>query len=182
MFLFEELDEITRHWMLEEFLAEENSGMPYRSPRLSQEGLDAFPREMEKALREGNEESLFMALANAVYWKKAENFHRSGRTYQKKINPVEAAKVLAYSEFNTWYVRGFSRRLMEEGETYCEVYRAAPAWQPRPECLSHEGKIFEVKLIYNGHRAKYWPSPGNPNAFSIPVGPNCHHSIRRVRK
>jgi len=34
MYNFEELDEITRKWMLQEFLNEELSGSPYRSTRL----------------------------------------------------------------------------------------------------------------------------------------------------
>ena len=71
--------------------------------------------------------------------------------------------------------------LIDEGEEYCQVYRSAPAWESRAECLQHDGKIYSVQEIYNGHRARYWPSPSNPTALSIPVGINCHHSIRLVR-
>jgi len=181
MYRFEELDEITRKWMLEEFLNEERSENPYRSPRLSPLGLKVFPMEMEKAIREGNEETLARALSNPAYWKSSETYRRGGKEYIRRINPTKAAEFLAYTEFNTWYVRGFARRLIEEGEEYCQVYRAAPAWQPRDECLKHEDQIYEVIKVYEGHRARYWPPPGNPNAFSIPVGTNCHHSIRRVR-
>ncbi|MGB9858617.1 MAG: hypothetical protein ACPLQP_01630 [Moorellaceae bacterium] len=182
MFYFEELDEVTRHWMLVEFFKEESSGNPYRSTRLSPLGLEVFPREMERALREGNEETLAAALALPGYWKDCETIYRRGKPINRRIDPVNAAKELAFNEFNTWYVRGLARRLMEEGEKFCQVYRAAPAWEPRAECLQHEGKIYEVRIIYDGHRARYWPPPGNPNAFSIPVGVNCHHTIRRVRK
>ena len=180
MYNFEELDEITRKWMLEEFQKEERSGTPYRSRRLSPSGLEAFAKEMEKAIREGNEETLARALSNPAYWQPSEPSQRRGKIYRKKISPLKATQSLAYTEFNTWYVRGFARRLIEEGEEYCQVYRAAPAWQPREECLEHEGKIYKVKEIYDGHRARYWPPPGYPNALSIPVGPYCHHTIRRV--
>lgn len=181
MYNFEELDEITRKWMLEEFLSEERAGKPYRSPRLSPLGLQVFPKEMEKAIQEGNEETLAQALSNPAYWQSTETYQRGGTTYTRGINPIKAAQFLAYTEFNTWYVRGFARRLIEEGEERCQVYRAALAWEPRGECLKHEGKNYEVKEIYDGHRVRYWPPPGNPNVLSIPVGTNCHHSIRRMR-
>ena len=181
MYNFEELDDITRKWMLEEFLHEERSGKPYRSPRLSSLGLEIFPKEMEKAIVDGNEESLAHALSRSDYWNPSEAYTRSGKNYMRKINPTKAAEFLAYTEFNTWYVRGFARRLIEEGNENCQIYRAAPAWQPRPECLEHEDKIYNVQEIYEGHRARYWPHPGNSNVFSIPIGTNCHHSIRRIR-
>ncbi len=181
MFNFEELDEITRNWMLNEFHAEEASGNPYRSSRLSPQGLSVFPIAMENAIRHGNEETLGRSLSNPEYWNPTETYVRSGVTRERKVNPEKAAEFLAYTEFNTWYVRGFARRLIEEGEERCQVYRAAPAFQPRAECLKHDNKIYSVKEIYDGHRARYWPPPGNPNALSIPVGTNCHHSIRRVR-
>lgn len=171
MYNFEELDEVTRRYMLEEFLNEEKLGNPYRSTRLSQLGLEIFPEEMEKAIKGGNEETLALALKKPEYWSSA----LSGI-----IKPKDAPEALAYTEFNTWYVRGFTRRLMEEGEEYCQVYRAAPARDPRGECLVHENEIYKVKDIYEGHRARYWPKPGRKNVLCIPVGTNCHHSIKRV--
>lgn len=182
MYRFEELDSITRDWMLVEFQSEERSGNPYRSSRFSPLGSKTFPMEMEKAIKGGNEISLAYALSQHAYWQPSETFTRDGSTHKKRINPIKAAEFLAYTEFNTWYVRGFARRLIEEKEEICQVYRAAPAWQPRGECVNHEGKIYRVQEIYIGHRARYWPPPGNPSALSIPVGTNCHHSIRRVPK
>jgi hypothetical protein len=93
-----------------------------------------------------------------------------------------AAERLAVTEFNTWYVRGLAKRLLDEGVTQCQVYRAAlPKWEPA-DCTKHEGQAYPVKDVYDGHRAKYWPEPRNPNAFSIPAGPSCHHTIRRPLK
>lgn len=178
MFRFEELDATTRKWMLEEFRAEE-SKQPYRSTRLSARGRLEFPRLMEEAIETGNEETLATALSRAEYWNTWEYAVRAGKRYSKSINPVKVAPALALTEFNTWYVRGLARRLTEEGEEFCQIYRAAPAWEPRAECVQHDGQVYPVKLIYQGHRACYWPPPGNPQALSIPVGTNCHHTIRR---
>jgi hypothetical protein len=42
MMNFEELDDITRHYMLVEFEAEEGTGNPYRSKALSLPGREVF--------------------------------------------------------------------------------------------------------------------------------------------
>jgi hypothetical protein len=84
------------------------------------------------------------------------------------------------TEFNTWYVRGFATRLLSEGVSTCEVYRAAqPKWEVAG-CTAHEGKTFLVQEVYDGHRATYWPEPGNPAALTIPFGYGCHHTIGRA--
>jgi hypothetical protein len=88
-------------------------------------------------------------------------------------------------EFSTWYVHGLARRLLDEGETQCQIYRGEP---PRPlgqgettgECSKYEGAIVSAQLIYDNHRARYWPEPGNKDALQIPFAPWCHHIIRRV--
>ena len=180
MYLFEELNEDTRRAMLQEFEAEEDRGDPYRSPRLSAAGRVAFPDITRDAISNGDENSLAMGLARQDYWNPTETYTRSGNTHTRQVNYANAAKTLAVTEFNTWYVRGLARRLLDEGVSTCEVYRAELAWEPRTECLQHEGATYSVQEIYDGHRARYWPGPGNPDALSIPVGPNCHHTIRRV--
>jgi len=179
MFHFEELDTTTREWMLREFEAEED-GSPYRSFRLCPEGSAAFPDVMREAIRNGNDVTLAASLCAPSLWLPGESYIKNGIARTRRINPAKAAEALAITEFNTWYVRGLARRLLEEGEETCEVYRADTAWSPRYECLQHEGQCYPVRTIYDGHRARYWPEPGNPSALSIPVGPNCHHTIRRV--
>lgn len=181
MFNFEELDEKTRKYMLEEFEKEISGNNPYRSKEFSDEGWRQFPEIMKRAILYGNEETLIKDLQNPTYWKDyGERFmKKTGKVIRYKIDPVVAAERFAQTEFNTWYVRGLARRLLEEGVENCQVYRAAPAINPRIECCGYEGQVFSVKDIYNGHRKRYWPEPGDPDALSIPVGPNCHHTIRR---
>lgn len=173
-FIFEELDEINRGWMLSEFRDEQSGDNPYRSPRLAEEGLAAWVPEMEMAIRDGNEVSLAEALHQPRFWRRSENYARGTRTV-----PWDAYYSLAITEFNTWYVRGLAQRLIEERVPYCEVYRAAPAAVARAECGHLEDEVFLVRHVYEGHRARYWPPPGDPAAFSIPTGVNCHHTIRR---
>lgn len=172
---FEELDATTRQWMEKEFEAEEASGRPYRSKRLSAEGLAIFPNLMRNAIEAGDEQTLIASLTDARFWLGRD---RAG----KKTNIRAAAESLGLSEFNTWYVRGFARRLIEEGEEECEVYRAGvPKGSPNSECAQREGRTYLVSQIYAGHRIRYWPEPGERMALSIPTAPSCHHTIRRHR-
>ncbi|MBE3048495.1 hypothetical protein IMZ48_39540 [Candidatus Bathyarchaeota archaeon] len=177
---YEELDEKTRGYMLSEFEKEEASGNPYRSKALSVQGLSAFPNLMREAIRSGNEDTLFLALNRAEYWILNEQYTREGITRTRQRNIPQAAKRLSVTEFSTWYIRGFAKRLLEEGYEKCQVYRGElPKWEPG-ECSVHEGQTVLVQDIYNNHRVRYWPEPGRTDAFSIPFGPGCHHLIRRI--
>ena len=182
MFIFEELDDITRRCMLEEFRAEQLSTdpRPFRPANLTSEGEAAFVGAMERAIQEGNEETLVADLSNRSFWITMQSCVRRGKVVVSRHSASERARRFAITDFNTWYIRGLCRRLMDEGVELCEVYRAAPAYTPRAECRALEGKTFLVQDVYAGHRAKYHPIE-NLRAFSIPAGPYCHHSIRRVR-
>jgi hypothetical protein len=177
---YEELDGKTREHMLAEFEAEEAGGNPYRSKALSPEGLRRFPEFMRLAIEIGDEGTLMQAINDGVYWEPYETYVRKGIQRQRRRNIRQAAERLSLTEFSIWYVRGLARRLLDEGVQKCQVYRGAlPKWEPG-ECAEHEGRIVDVQMIYDGHRARYWPEPGDPNAFSIPFGPGCHHIIKRI--
>ena len=178
--VFEELDDTTRKYMLREFQEEESGGSPYRGQNLSPQGCDAFPDLMREAIVGGTEETLAHSLQDAGYWNTHEEYvTRQRKTAQRPVNMNQAAERLATSEFNTWYVRGLCRRLMDEGVTHCQAHRAAePKWEPG-DCAEHEGEVYAVPDIYAGHRTRYWPEPGDRNAVTIPYQPGCHHTIRR---
>lgn len=175
---YEELDGPTRECMLKEFKGELGASL-YRPRTLSDEGWREFPRIMEQAIRSGDDVTLALALNRPGLFKDTQRRTKSGAT-RVRTNPEKASKTLALTEFNTWYVRGLCRRLMDEGVESCEVYRADPAANPRCECTGWEGSVFSVRDVYNGHRARYHGAGASPKALSIPSGPNCHHSIRRA--
>lgn len=176
----EELDDQTRSFMLTEFELEESSSIPYRSKNLSHEGNIAFSDLMRQAICQGNEQTLMASLTNPTYWQSTESYDRQGVRRERRINSTQHAERLGLTEFNTWYVRGLAKRLRAEGVIHCQAYRAAqPRWAEHSTCSQHEGQIFLVSDIYQAHRARYWPEPGDPAAFSLPFGPGCHHSIRR---
>lgn len=178
---FEELDDVTRRFMLSEFEEEEAGGNPYRGKALSAVGRIEFPGLMRQAIRAGNELTLIDSLVNPSFWNPTEPYVRQGIVRQRSINVLQAAERLGLTEFNTWYVRGFARRLMDEKIARCQIYRAGiPKWEESPQCKAHEGQVVLVEAIYNGHRAGYWPEPSNQSILSVPLGPNCHHTIRRI--
>lgn len=169
---FEELDAGTREHMLAAF-EEEEAANPYRSQILSQSGLEAFPDLMREAITSGNEVTLAAALNRDEFWLDRD-------AGEKSVNVRQSSERLALTEFNTWYVAGLARKLKAEGETDCQVYRAAdPKWE-HSTCSTHEGQTYPIEEILAGHRIAYWPPPGESGKLSIPAGPGCHHTIRRI--
>jgi hypothetical protein len=68
---------------------------------------------MRDAIKQGNEESLAAALADASLWEPMETFVREGVAQERKRNIPKSCERLATTEFSTWYVRGLARRLMD---------------------------------------------------------------------
>jgi hypothetical protein len=178
---FEELDPTTRRYILDEFEAEEAGGHPYRAKELSDQGVQAIAGLMRSAIKGGTELTLAASLMDPELWQPWTLQLRRGRLTRVVTNIVHSSERLGITEFNTWYVRGLSKRLLDEGQELCQVYRAAvPKWEPA-DCAQHEGQIRPIDAVYAGHRRRYWPEPGTPDAISVPFGPSCHHSIRRYR-
>ena len=177
---YAELDEKTRASMLSEFDAEQAGGNPYRSKALSAHGQEMYPPLMRDAIRNGTEVSLAAALADASLWEPIETYVRDGVSLQRTRDIPASSERFATTEFSTWYVRGFARRLMNEGVAQCQVCRGAQPKREPSDCPKHEGLILDVKTVYSNHRARYWPEPGNKEALSIPLAPGCHHVIKRA--
>jgi hypothetical protein len=181
MMNYEELDDRTREYMLFEFEKEQTGGSPYRSKALSSQGLATFPDLMRRTITSANEASLAQALHDVSLWEPEEAYTRDGLTRTRRRNVPQNAVRLALTEFSTWYVRGFAKRLIDQGVDSCQVYRGEqPKWEPG-ECTEHEGLVISVQSIFYNHRVRYWPEPGDDGAFAIPFAPGCHHVIRRLR-
>ena len=177
---FEELDEMTRRYMLAEFEREQQEANRYRGRGLTAAGSTAFNDAMRAAIEAGSEQTLVTVMLDQQYWLPTETYVRNGITRERQVNLAQATERLCLTEFNTWYVRGLCARLVHENVEHCQAYRAMqPKWEPG-ECAGHEGQVFRVQDIYDGHRRRYWPEPGDQSAVSIPFAPGCHHTIRRV--
>ena len=104
MFNFEELNERTRESMLREIEAEMDGGNPFRPSLLSLAGWDAFRDRLRDAVREQDEEWLAAEISPPGYWKQYGTRLVAGKDVRPKVNPFYHAKMLACSDFNTWYV------------------------------------------------------------------------------
>jgi hypothetical protein len=152
---------------------------PY-GKQLTDAGWAAFEQAMPEALASKDDDWLASEMKLVAYW-----LDRSPRKTKNGItmvnyNKQDALERLCFGEFNIAYIRGLALALLAREETTCLVYRADPAYEPRAECSGWEGQTFPLADVVAGHRARYFPPPGEQTAFSVPTGPNCHHSIQAV--
>lgn len=144
---------------------------------LTDAGWQAFLVAMPVALKEQTDIWLSEQMDIPTYWQ-PERWDKRGRWVN--YNKAQALEILCAGEFNIAYIRGLARTLHAEGQTECEVYRAGTALEERRECSEWEGETFPIQQVLDGHRARYWPPPGDKTAWSLPTGVGCHHSICRI--
>lgn len=176
-----ELDETTRPYMLREFRSEQSHTtlLPYR-PRGYIGTEEFFLQTMEEALSNGNEVTLMEDLTDPRLWDEL-SIRPGKRRMVEYRDPYDVqAKRFALTDFNTWYVRGLAARWIDEAVEMCEIFRAEAAYQPRNECGRLEGVQLSVAEVYAGHRIRYHAEIVDRRALSVPLGPNCHHSVRRI--
>ena len=142
--------------------------------QLTAAGWDAFGNAMPKALKGYDDEWLRSQMNNDSYWQ--EHLLRRGRPVV--YNKPDAIQKLTIGEFNIAYIHGLASVLQSRGREMCVIYRADHAYVPRSECSAWEDHEVRISDVLAGHRVRYHPPPGDRRAFSIPSGPNCHHSIR----
>jgi len=149
--------------------------------RLTDAGWEAFGRAMPEAIAYYDDEWLAREMSSPAYWRPFDlRRRRNGGASHVNYNKADALAQLANGEFNVAYIHGLARTLQASGDTHCMVIRAGGAAEPRAECSSWENTMVPLQQVIAGHRARYWPRPGNPTAWSLPSGPSCHHTIRAV--
>lgn len=167
--VFEELDGKTRSFMVEEFDAERRGPRPYRPAEIPGEAWERLLELLRESLQRGTVEDLAAAVREAAS--------------EGRFDPVRDRRLLetyARFEFCTCYVRGYSRRLLEEGVEFALVAHGEEGRQRTGRCGLFQGQLVSVRAVYEGHRARYWPPPGNPYALTVPADPLCRHTIRRL--
>ncbi len=177
-FEFEELDEITRGYMLEELERDENNSTIYYSARFSAEGKAVCYECLREAIRNGNEQTLAAALSRPSLWEPFEIHHRGAKSYPVKITPKNAAIIYAQGEFNVYYLRGLCRKLLAEGETHAEVYRAKKVAVPRTGQTVNPGDLLPLQDVLEDLRSR----DEGASRLGLPRGVLSGLSLRRLRK
>jgi len=174
-FQFENLDNTTRQFMLQEVELDIASGNLYMSKRFNSVGSTVYPDLLREAARGQNEAWLTTQLQQRGCMKSQEERQtKKGISYVQV--PVTAAETLAEGEFNRFYIRGVSARAVAEGKTEVEIYRAKAVSQPRAESQMLIGQHKSAADLLDDLRN----SPGTDTALGLPPGPNSGLSVRLV--
>jgi len=170
---YENLDEETRGYMVEEILADTASDRIYRSPYLTQQAQGQWPDMLIEAAGSGNDDSLAAAIRTNGCLNATTTRNLKGKTIRAAV-PHTAPETLAEGEFNRYYARGLSLKALANGIERLEVYRAKSVANPRPESEQKIGLLVDPQVLLADLRA----SIGFETALGIPPGPNSGISVR----
>jgi hypothetical protein len=152
------LDSSTRGYMIAELNADLGNGTLYRSPQLSEEGLQVYSQLLRAALLTGTDASFAVALS-------ANNAIRPlGRwQHSKEIGATDAlasaTAILAEREFHRFYIRGLCCRALKHGIDVLVIYRARPADHGRTPADSMIGLRIDVRSLLEDLRGAFRSLP-----------------------
>jgi hypothetical protein len=171
---YEDLDDETRAFMVEEIEMDAKSDKIYRSSYLSQRAQGNWPDYITDAAKSGTDDTLASELRQSGNLNRTTTRRTpSGRTIQAQV-PHNAHTVLAEGEFNRYYARGLSRKAIAKAIPRLEVYRAKDAMNPRPESEAKIGMLVDPETLLVDLRA----SIGVETALGIPPGPGSGITVR----
>lgn len=171
---YENLDEQTRKFMLEEIDLDVTNGNVYVSNYLNDAGADAWVNLLREAASSGNDDSLANTIQHGNYLKdQVQRKKPSGGFTMAKV-PYTAHETLGEGEFGRYYVRGLCRRAIDEEISEVEVYRAKSVAQPRPGSEQKIGTRCNPTDILDDLRATVGVEP----LLGLPPGPNSGLSLR----
>jgi hypothetical protein len=169
MFKFENLDDITRQYMLIEVDQAIKASQLKFSRRFNAQGALHYPQLLRTAVTSGTEESLAASLQQQHCFAT----HEKQGAVMRKV-PENAAITFAEGEFNAFYMRGVCHRAIREGHLV-EVYRAKESDAPRKTSQLIEGQQHDP----NRALLLFKNSPnGSQRGVGMPAGSNSGLSLR----
>lgn len=173
-FHFANLDERTRHLMLDEVEYDEARNELHISPYLSGQGLRDYPQLLKEAIGHGNEETLAGALQEHRRIARTAHRRRPRGGYVIVTVPATAAEMIAEDAFNRYYIRALCRRAIEDGIDELVVYRAKRVDDPR----SQSEELIETTVDPESLLEDLRRHMGDTPEMGIPGGPNSGISVR----
>jgi hypothetical protein len=171
---YENLDEATRRFMIEEIQFDVARDAIYLSSYLNQRAQGNWLDYLLEAATSGHDDSLATVLRkNNSFNATTTRQQASGKIITARV-PFNAAEVLAESEFNRFYVRGLSRLAIDQKIPRLEVYRAKAVAQPRAESQRLIGLLCDPEVLLIDVRA----SIGVETALGVPPGPGSGITVR----
>lgn len=168
---YRDLNTRSRKLMADEFAADRDAGRLYLSPRLTDDGCDAYPGLLQHAIERHSDEWLADALRGHF---RSHTLRRTRSGYAPAAVPYNASETLAEGQFNLYYVRAICLRAIEERREIVTVYRAKAVNAPRIESEMKIGLDVDAEALLRDLRATLGVEP----ALGIPAGANSGLSVR----
>lgn len=172
MFRFENLDDLTRRYILIEVEQAIKNSQLHLSRRFTAQGQEQYPQLLRKAVQQGNEDSLATALRQQQCFAEREPYGTETRRV-----PTSAARTFAESQFNAFYMRGVCHRAIQAG-ALVEVYRAKEVSSERPASRYQVGQQLDPQQVL---RLLRHSASGQHRGPAVPSGFNSGLSLRLVK-
>lgn len=132
MYYFPDLDEQTRLNMIGELEFDIRTGLFYEPVSMTCSGLISYKRLLKECFENGTPETLQQKLTPSFFREK----DRNGR----KI-PSNMGEIIAFSDFNRYYVRALLLRALGENKKLC-VYRAKQVMSERQQSKMAVNRVY----------------------------------------
>ncbi len=174
---YENLDDATRRFMVEEIDMDVANGTIYVSNYLNAEGCERWPDMLRQAAQTGTDDSLANAIRSDNCLKRQAQKKTPSGGYTMAAVPVTAHETMGEGEFGRYFARGLCRRAIDEGIPELEVYRAKAVMKPRPDSEAKIGMRVDPATILADLRQTQGVAP----ALGLPPGPNSGLTLRIPR-
>ena len=168
------LDQVTRHYMLQEVEMDIEAERLYHSPRLTPKGKEEYKELLRTAIEQHDPQWFAEQLDTQERMISVEAGRSKKGTIFSKHTPSSDHRTLAFGEFNHFYIRGLCARAMQEGIGHVVVYRASEVSQSRPQSDALIGKQVDAQELLTDLRE----SETGKARLGIPGGANSGISVR----
>jgi len=173
---YESLDGAVRRAMVRELERDQASGTLYLSPRLTEDGAEAWPKILLEACEQHDDTWIAATLRSRGLVRDEEQRRKPTGGFTSARVPHTAPDTLAEGEFNRLYSRGLCVDVVASGRMEVEVYRGKDVKSPRAESEAMIGRRVSAQKLLDDLRV----SQGVEPALGLPPGPNSGLTIRRA--
>jgi len=171
---YRDLDQTTRHFMVDEIDMDVANGSIYLSSWLSEAGIRDWPMLLRQAAESHDDDWLAHQLRGTGRLHESVPRRKPKGGYTTARVPITAPETMAEGEFNRFYVRGLCRRAIKDGVRSLVIYRAKQVASPRPESEQKLGVGVDPNAILADLRATQGVEP----ALGVPPGPNSGLTVK----
>ena len=168
------LDELTRAFMVDELEIDVANGVLYLSPRLNRHSHVEYEQLLRIAYLEGDDQFLASEIRSRGLLNASEQRRRPTGGFSTVKVSVNAPETLAEGEFNRFYIRALYRRAIDDGVSALEIYRAKAVANPRSASQAMIGRSIDASSLLQDLRTH----PGVDTSSGLPGGPNSGLSVR----